>query len=150
VLALGGALFTFHLERALRELETANEEKTEQLWQSYLERARALRSSGRIGQRFEALKVIREAARIKRTTELRDEAGAALLLPDLEVALEWTSPTEDALCLAHDPAFGRLARINRRGEITVFRVSAGGEEVLARLPVHGRPPFWGLWMSPDG
>ena len=65
VIAVGGVIFSLHLQQALSDVQSADTEKTEKLWQSLLERARAVRSSGRIGQRFEALKTIKEAANIK-------------------------------------------------------------------------------------
>lgn len=150
VMAVGGTLLSLHLQRALNDLQIADEEKSEKLWQSYLERARALRSSGRVGQRFEALKAIREAAKVKITDELRDEAVAALVLPDAEIAREWEGCPEGTVHCVHDAAFERYARIDKKGEITVCRLTTAGEEILARLPIHGAPPFFRLWMSPDG
>ena len=82
-IAIGGSVFSLYLRQALHDARAADEEKTEELWQSHLQRARALRSSGREGQRFAALKAIREAAKIKVTPELRDEAVAALDLEPL-------------------------------------------------------------------
>jgi hypothetical protein len=150
VSAIGGSLLSVNLQRALSAVKAADVVKTERLWQSLLERARALRSSGRVGQRFEALKTIREAAKIKITPELRDEAVAALALPDVEIADEWEGYAEDTLNLAHDANFERYARINKTGEVTLCRRGAAGEEIIARLPAQGQPLYWGLWMSPDG
>src|SRR5262249_23535567 len=108
------------------------------------------RSSKRVGQRFEALKVIREAAKIKVTPELRDEAVAALVLPDAEIADEWEGWPEDTLHLAHDANFERYARMNKNGEVTVCRRTTQGEQVIAQLPARGEPLLWGLGMSRDG
>lgn len=54
------------------------------LWTADFERARAVRTTRRMGQRTEALAAIREAAAIRVTPELRDEAITALALFDLE------------------------------------------------------------------
>src|SRR5438045_3437059 len=43
-----------------------------------------------------------------------------------------------------------LPILDKEGALTVFRLTTQGEEVVVRLPTHGRPPFKGLWMSPDG
>lgn len=150
IIALGGGLLSVHLGRALSNVQSAEADKTEKLWQSYLERARAERASGRVGQRFEALKAIRLAARIRTGPELRNEAVAALVLPDVELHREWEGWPEDTLALAFDARFKRYARISKKGEITVCRATADGEEVLYRLPVHGQPPYYGLWISEDG
>jgi hypothetical protein len=115
VMALGGMIFSLKLGRALDDVRVADAEKTEQLWQAHLLRARALRTSGRVGQRFEALKAIRAAAEIKASPELRDEAVAALVLPDVEVEREWQGYREDTLFWAHDAAFERYARIYKKG-----------------------------------
>jgi serine/threonine protein kinase/WD40 repeat protein len=150
IIALGGGILSFYLGRALQDLQAADQEKTEKLWQAHLERARALRSSGRIGQRFEALAAIREAAKIKVTSGLRDEAVAALVLPDIEIAREWEGYPEDTANLTNDATLQRYARINKSGEVTVCRSTDAGEEILAQLPVTGKPPYSGIWMSPDG
>jgi serine/threonine protein kinase/WD40 repeat protein len=149
-IAIAGSVLSLNLQQALSDVQAADAEKTEKLWQAYLERARALRSSGRVGQRFEALKAIREAAKIKMTTELRDEAVAALVLPDVAIAREWQGGTEDTLSFAHDAKFERYARLSKQGEITLCRVADDGEQVIARLDVNGQPRFLGVWMSPDG
>lgn len=72
VMAAGGTILSLHLQQALHNVQVADAEKTEKIHRSLVERARALRSSGRIGQRFKALEVIREAAKIKVSPELRD------------------------------------------------------------------------------
>jgi len=150
VAAVGGTVMSFRLQHALDELQHADREKTEKLWQSQLERARALRLSGRVGQRFEALKVIREAAKIKVTPELRDEAAAALVLPDVEIVREWEGYPAGSLNFAQDADFQRYVRLNAQGELTVYGLTPGGVKVSTVLPAHGKPPYKGLWMSPDG
>src|SRR5262249_2749085 len=52
--------------------------------------------------------------------------------------------------VAADATFQRFVRMDKHGALTVFRLTAQGEEVIARPPIHGRPPFMGLWISPDG
>jgi serine/threonine protein kinase/WD40 repeat protein len=150
VMAIGGSVMNVHLKQALVNLQAADNEKTDQLWQAHVERARALRSSGRVGQRFETLKAIRAAARIKMTPTLRDEAVAALALPDIEVAREWDGFPEGSVNLVHDAKFERYARIDKQGQITICRLGDNGEEVVWRLPIHGHPLYFGMFMSPDG
>ncbi len=137
-------------EEALQHKEIALADANDQLFQALVNRARAERGSGRIGQRFEALKAIRAAARIRITPELRTEATAALVLPDAEVAHMWESGTEDTVSWAFDSTFQRYARLDKKGGVTICRLRDGREEVIAHLPAHGQPKFHGLWMSPDG
>ena len=150
VVAVGGTLLSVHLRGALSDLQSSREQETEKLWQSHLERARALRTSGRVGQRFRALEAIREAAKIKVTRELSDEAVAALVLPDVEIAREWEGYPEDTLAVAYDAAFEKYARVSDSGEVTICRVWNESEVVIARIPTDGQGPIKGLWMSPNG
>ena len=63
-------------------LVSANRGLQKSLADSLVARARAVRQSGREGQRFEALALLQEATRLHPTSEARDEAIAALTLPD--------------------------------------------------------------------
>jgi WD40 repeat protein len=137
-------------EGALSAAQASARHAQEQLLVALRNQARAERVSGRPGQRFEALKAIRKAAKIRVTPELRTEAIAALTLPDLEVAQEWDGFPEGTLTLAFDADFQHFARLSRTGSVTVCRLSEKGEEVITQLPAHGKPPYYGVWMSPDG
>jgi serine/threonine protein kinase/WD40 repeat protein len=136
-------------ETALRAARQSERDGKDQLFLALLNQARAKRVSGRPGQRFEALKAIRQAAQIRVTPELRTEAIAALVVPDVEIAQEWDGFPDGTLSLAFDANFERFARLHRSGSVTVGRLSDNREEVIAHLPSHGKPPFWGLWLSPD-
>ena len=118
----------------LRETELAGRYK---LWEAYLEKANALRTSGRMGQRFESLRAIKEALKLpvppgKSLDELRDAAIAALCLPDIGKGPEW------------DPAI-RPAQPEERA----FRVSLEQTRQWKRLP---EPKFQtrGPQFSADG
>lgn len=67
-----------------RRAEDALGHSRESLWKANYERARSVRISGRMGQRTGALIAIRDAAAIRSERVLRDEALAALALPDFE------------------------------------------------------------------
>ncbi len=137
-------------DAALGDREAALAQAQDRLFEALVSRARAERGSRRVGQRFETLRAIRQAAQIRVTPELRTEATAALVLPDVEIAHEWPGWVEGTIGVSFDAAFQRYARLDRQGGITVCRLSAGREEVITRLPVHGKPPFGGVRMSPDG
>jgi WD40 repeat protein len=136
--------------QALADREAALGRATDELFGALVNRARAERNSGRVGQRFGALRTIREAARIRVTPELRTEAMAALVLPDVEVVHEWEAWPADTIGLDFDASFDRYARMDRHGGVTVCRRTDGGEEVLGRLPARGTPLFNGPNLSPDG
>src|SRR5262249_48675784 len=136
--------------KALGEKEIALAEAKDNLYQAFVNRAKAERTSGRAGQRFATLNAIRQAGQLRVTPELRTEAMAALVLPGVEVVHEWDGWTEDALNLDFDANFERYVRLDRHGGITYCRRTDGGEESLARLPPQGSPTYTGPFMSPDG
>ena len=68
-----------------RQAERAQRGMREALYDARLTQAQALRRSGRPGQRLGALAAVAAAAQIRVSPQLRDEALAAMALPDLEV-----------------------------------------------------------------
>jgi WD40 repeat protein/tRNA A-37 threonylcarbamoyl transferase component Bud32 len=120
-----------------KRAEAAERDKTDKLWQSYLDRARAGRFSRLRGQRFDSLEALRAAAAIRYDLRLRNEAIACLALADLRPAPPGTrfpGPGQVAAATigqrtALDPA-GRL-RATAEGTVVVVRDPAG--EVLLRL-----------------
>jgi WD40 repeat protein/tetratricopeptide (TPR) repeat protein len=157
---------------ALR-LHEANKDGRYRLYQARFAEAQARRLSGRVGQRFEALRALREAVAIARELgldeahllELRSEAIACLALADVRlVQPEWPGfPSGCSGWPGFDADLERYARSDMYGTISVRRVA--GDQELARLPGHGRLPGDGPgpgaewkagrgadWMvfSPDG
>jgi eukaryotic-like serine/threonine-protein kinase len=134
------------LEAELLRTETAERDKTDKLWQSYLDRARAGRFSQRAGQRFDSLRALSEAARIRFDPRLRDEAIASLALPDVHQVGDldiWPAGSDG---LDFDDSLTVCARSDAEGTVTVIRLADGIE--VGRLPGDGgkaRPTF-----SPDG
>jgi serine/threonine protein kinase/WD40 repeat protein len=135
---------------AFKAAQASARDAQEQLLLALQNQARAERVSGRPGQRFAALRAIRKAAQIRVTPELRTEAIAALTLPDLEIAQEWDGYPEGTIALAFDADFQQFARLSRTGSVTICRRRDNGEEVIAKLPAAGKPPYSRVWMSPDG
>jgi hypothetical protein len=99
-----------------RALE-AEQEARRRLYEARLAQAQARRWSGRMGQRFESLAILKEAAQIarernmppERFQELRNEAIACMALPDIEIVKELRAWTNDDLHLDFDPPFERYA-----------------------------------------
>jgi serine/threonine protein kinase/WD40 repeat protein/tetratricopeptide (TPR) repeat protein len=152
--------------RGERDLARANEQRAEEAEQRALAaereinirahraRAEGFRRSGQVGQRTRTLAEVAGALQLNPSPELhqelRTEAAAALVLPDAEPVQEWEGRPDDSVGVAFDAAFQRYARLDKQGGVTVCRLSDGREEVITRLPAHGKPPFGSPWMSPDG
>lgn len=111
-----------------------------------LHQARLSREGGQAGQRFNALEFLRQAATIKATPALRDEAIACLALPDLRQQPARLSPGKDAVALVFSDDQQLYAFSNPAGE-TIVRRSADDHE-MARWRA-GRDSAQRLWFSPD-
>ncbi len=145
VLVLLTAFLTYSVvssNRFRREAERAilaEQQARSQLWESYLLQARAERRSGEAGRRFASLAAISNAVAIRPSLELRNEAIAALALPDVRVTRTWEHPVGNA-ALAYSASLERFAVQRPDGQISVCLASNGQE--FARLPAVGRPPYW--------
>jgi WD40 repeat protein len=130
------------------------------LFESLLSQAHALANSGRVGQRFETLRVLDEARQMatelplgaETTQRLRTETIAALCLPDIELDREIDAWLPGTVMVDFDRHVNRYARGDDTGTITIHRVADGTS--LLRLPSPG--PGWRIAndgdavFSPDG
>jgi WD40 repeat protein len=132
--------------RLRQEAQRAKQEATDKLWTSYLAEARARRSSGVAGVRFESLAALGKAAAIKPSLELRNEAIASMVLTDVR----WVKEKD----------FSRRALVIADGSLARYAVSAPGRTISIRrvsddtelmsLPSVGAA-LTGIWsFSPDG
>lgn len=130
--------------------QKASQAAVERLWASYLAQARANRWSHRPGQRFDSLTALSNAAAIRPTLELRNEAIAAMALPDARVCRYWSldPPVPLFAGLVFDAAVERYARAYPNGQIAICRAQDDAE--LFRLPGFGPWREAGLCFSPDG
>jgi WD40 repeat protein len=139
--------------RELKRSEAAEEKATRELFDALVAQARANRLSRRIGQRFHTLELLRKATGIarqlklppERFLEIRNEAIAALALPDLRVAKEWPDTAEFAV--GFDAALERYVRTDGQGNVQVRRAGDGKE--IYRLAGIGPGNHWRA-LSPDG
>jgi len=126
---------------------------TEKLRDSYLHQARARRASGLMGQRFESLTAISNAAAMNPPPELRfqlrNEAIACLALIDarlIEPRLQ--SPTPRVELISFSPNFDIYARLDERNRISVRRTADDTELTSLKLTA---PYLWFFHgFSPDG
>jgi WD40 repeat protein len=153
-LILGFGVATFaavriaHKNRQLREmgeqLRKARDEATEKLRASYLAEARAMRVSGRPGQRMQSLEAVKKAAAIRPDAAARDEAIAGLAVPDLRAAPQRV--IQKAWSVSAD--FGHYSWWEPDGTILVH--AATDDRVVARLTAPGFRLRQVLDFSPDG
>ncbi len=140
-------------DRALNRSLAAEKTATRELFDALVAQARANRLSRRIGQRFRTLELLRKATGIARRLklppehflEMRNEAIAALALPDLRVAKEW--PDNAEVAVGFDATLNRYARSDGQGNVQVRRVDDGKEiyHVAGIGPGDNVPA-----LSPDG
>jgi len=90
----GSVVAAIRIARAGAAARRAEQAATEKLFAAYLAQARAERRSGRAGQRFASLKAAASAAAIKPSLELRNEAIAALALPDARMLGTWEAKND--------------------------------------------------------
>jgi serine/threonine protein kinase/WD40 repeat protein len=134
-------------QEAARAL-AAEADAKEKLRASYLAQARAGRWSRRMGRRFDGLEALKQAAQIRPSPELRNEAIACLALPDLRLAKTWECLTAPGAPVGFDFEHQRYARSDAHGNISVRRIRDDQEVCL--LPGQGSPASTELKFSPDG
>jgi serine/threonine protein kinase/WD40 repeat protein len=164
IIAIVSTVAAYRNGRLANQLEARNIQANQNLVQAkknliqaYTTEAEARRQSRRVGQRFETLAAIERAMQLvpevgiaeAERFRLRNEAIAALVLPDLRIAKELDVPRAKENGFAVDPAFERYAFKLDDGTVVVRRLADNAE--LFRLP--GLPPAHGhtqAGFSPDG
>ena len=131
------------LKTQLQKTSDAEREKTDKLWQSYLDRARAGFFSRQPGQRLDGLDALAAAARIRPVDRLRDQAIACMALVDLRTVPSGITLPEGATCQAFDPGGKLYAYGDKTGAVSVRRVGDGGE-VARRVSVGAARRLAGL------
>jgi serine/threonine protein kinase/WD40 repeat protein len=122
-----------------KEKQESQREAMDKLWLSLYERARAGRFSRQVGQRLDSLAALEQAARIRPDERLRDEAIAAMALPDLRLLPRSFVAPSDTTALAFGPAGRLYARADRQGTIHLHRVSDDREvQRIAWARIEGR------------
>jgi serine/threonine protein kinase/WD40 repeat protein len=143
--------------QALTAARQSADNAQNQLFRVLLQRARTGRFSGRAGQRFDGLEALAEAAHIARThrmgeaelLELRSEAVACLVLPDLRRERTLLDQLPHEYWVAIDPDFRYLAWSDRQGNIRIHRIADGVD--TGSIPGPGPATEWvDLVFSPDG
>ncbi len=150
--AAGGWWAAARLGQQVEAVTLAERDTRERLWESRLAQARAGRASRLPGQRFRSLEALAEAARIRPSRELRNEAVACLALADVRAEREWdaeleTDRLEYSTGVAFDPALEHHACTAADGTVSVRATE--GDRLLVRFGGMGGPADY-LQFSPDG
>ncbi len=133
----------------------ANRRTHRALGESLVAQARLQRGTGRPGQRFDTLELVRQATEIgaARTeslrTQLRTEVAAALALPDAQMVDRWSVPVaqfENEFDFSSD--LSRFAAATADGGCTVF--STADRRKIWTLPAQTNNPAVRLRLSPRG
>jgi serine/threonine protein kinase/WD40 repeat protein len=132
-------------ETALTAALDSERDATESLWLSLYEQARARRFSRRPGQRLESLNALSKAAEIRRDDRLRDEAIAALALPDVRTGAELRDKPPDAEAFQ----VGRNSRLLAVASSGTISIRSIPEDRELRQIVSGPLPENYLRFSPD-
>ncbi len=160
--AIGAALAAVRLRieqsatlAQLRKTQDAEIAGEHRLFASLLGQARASRLSRQMGQRFETLDLIAEAAKLALSLKLgedefrklRSEAASSMALTDLRVDHEWPGWPAGSFGAAFDGSLERYARVDRNGAVSIRRVNDDAE--LYQMPSMGTGASWAQ-MSDDG
>ncbi|MCW5551282.1 MAG: protein kinase [Verrucomicrobiae bacterium] len=136
-------------ESAAKELATERAQETrEQLFVALKNQALGHRYSGRIGQRVESLAALSAAARIRQDESLRDEAIAALALPDVRRAQGAAPWVTGSPVYAPDDLYQRYGRLDPNGDIVICTTADTRE--IQRIATNPKSQFRHLSLSPDG
>ena len=133
---------------ALEAARASEQQAREQLFLSLQSQAQARRNSRRMGQRLKSLAALAEAARIRPTPELRDNAIAALAVPDIEHGPVWRGWSTDTHGFAFDSFGQRYASIGQDGTISIRTIPDNRE--LQRLESASGAAVVQFTFSPDG
>lgn len=156
-MVLGVAPYAWALFEARRARQAASRAQAaeaasqERLRSSYLAQAHAWRLTSQAGRRAEALKVLKAAAVIRPSLELRNEAIACLALLELQVKKVWPPFPDGSSIGSFDAAYERYVLVRTNGPLSIRR---GVDDVeLMELPGYTPPvsPCYPVFQfSPNG
>jgi hypothetical protein len=134
-------------ETALAAARQSERDATDQLFLALWNRARAGRFSRQMGQRLDSLAAVAQAARIRPDERLRDEAIAAMALPDIRRVPIRHSSLPDTVGVAYDGLYRLYARAETRGVISIRSVP--DDQEIRRINSGPLLEKY-LYISPDG
>ena len=142
-LALGALVATWQAY----QISKAKDRETQLLWNSYHVQAHATRKSNEPGRRIDTMATIARAAAIAPSGSLRNEAIAAMALPDLRRVALGDVGIGDRERSVIDDAGRRFVIGTPEGEVSIY--DATTREIIAELPRQEGREVTGLLFSPD-
>jgi WD40 repeat protein len=136
-------------EVALSAAQQSERDAKDQLFLALLNEARAVRFSRQMGQRLDSLAAVEKASRIRFDERLRDEAIAAMALPDVRRGPSLHAYPAGTTSYNIDGRYQTYARIDDQG-ITSIRSLPDNEEIRC-IKTEMKPGTTGaVRLSPDG
>jgi serine/threonine protein kinase/WD40 repeat protein len=133
-------------QAALAAAQLSEQGAKDQLFLALLNQARAGRFSRQLGQRLDSLAALAEAARLRPDERLRDEAIAALALPDIRRVPGWHSAPPGTAVVAYGGQYRLYARADTQGILSIRSIPDDQEiRHIASGPIQGEY----LFFSPD-
>jgi tetratricopeptide (TPR) repeat protein len=133
---------------ALLTAQQSERDAKDQLFLALWNQARAGRFSRQMGQRLDSLDALAKAARIRPDDRLRDEAIAALALPDVRRGPSWHARPPGSKLIAFDGQYRRYARASNEGVISIRSIP--DDQQIQRIQVKPESGISFLGLSPDG
>ena len=129
---------TLEVRKQLAIAKDAENQKSEQLWEAKVAQARASRFTRRAGQRFDALAVLEQAAKLSRQLghpparfdTLRNEAIACMALPDVRFPQRFGSQPPVSYSFDVDEGFDIAARASIASGTSMVRRVADEDRTL--------------------
>jgi WD40 repeat protein/tRNA A-37 threonylcarbamoyl transferase component Bud32 len=146
ILAVTASIATWLFKGQRDEARAARQDAVEKLRDSLIARARAGRTSGRPGRRFDSLDALTEAARLRPGDDLRDEVTACLTATDMRLARRWSQRPEGERWIDFDDTFTRYVAAGDDGRVSIRRVADDREELRIPCPIGETWPV----LSRDG
>lgn len=135
---------------ALNAANASESRAREELFTSLRSQAQVRRYSRQMGQRLGSLAALEEAARIRFDAGLRDEAIAAMALPDVRRGPIWQVWRTNCVALTCDTLGQRYAMLDRTGVVTVRDIADNHESHRFDTGAAHVDVFTSLTFSPDG
>jgi eukaryotic-like serine/threonine-protein kinase len=110
-------------DAALKAARQSAQHTQDQLFLALLNQARAGRFSGQPGQRLDSLAALAKAATIRPDERLRDEAIAALALPDLRRVPVWRPAQPGTTAMTYSGLCRLYASVDAQGVMSIRRIA---------------------------
>ena len=139
-------------EFALEATRASERRAKDQLFLALRNQAQARRYSRQMGQRFDSLAALAEAARIRPDEELRDDVIAALALPDVRRGASWPGWPPEIKAMAFDNSYQRYAWGDDKGLISIRSIPDNQElqQLVTGVGISPAKAASRLLFSPDG